>query len=99
MPEKKGMFWLLRKLVTIGVIVGLIWVILQLDYHGRPVKDRLGTLCRTPLVQEIGRRIKGAVGGYLKKDLKGESGPAMEELEPGDREKLKQVIEEESGKK
>lgn len=98
MLENRTMFGIFRKLATLGIIAGLIWTILQLDYKGRPVKDQLREFFRAPLVQEIGRQAKNAVVGYLKKDVQ-ESEPAMEKLEPEDQQKLKEVIEKEAGRK
>ena len=89
------MLWLIRKLVMLAVFAGLLWVILQLDYKGRPVKDYLGEFLQAPLVQEIVRQGRGAVMGYVKKDLKKET-PAMEELEESERKELERVLEEES---
>lgn len=98
MTEKQAMFWLLRRLFSLAVLVALVWVILQLDYQGRPVKDRVSEVIHSPLVQEVTRQVKGAVLGYLKKDLK-ESPPAMEKLDEKDRADLEKVLKEQAGRK
>ncbi len=90
-----GMLWLIRKLLMLAVFAALVWLILQLDYKGRPVKDYANEFLQAPLVREIVRQGKGLAAGYLKKDLKEES-PAMEEVGEEERRELEKVLEEES---
>ncbi len=92
------MFWLLKKLLTLVVFVGLILVILNLDYKGRPVRDYAAEFLKAPLIQEISRQAKQIVVGYLHKDLKN-SAPAMEKIEEQERQELEKVIEHETEKK
>lgn len=89
------MFWLVRKLFFLGILALLVWVILNLEYQGRPVKKHVSELVKTPLVQEITRQVRGAVASYLKKDVK-ESGPAMEELGETERRELEKLLKEEA---
>ncbi|MBI2083078.1 MAG: hypothetical protein HYT76_05870 [Deltaproteobacteria bacterium] len=88
------MFWLLRKLFFLGVLGALFWVILQLDYQGRPVKDHVREFLNAPLIQEIVRQVRGEVDSYLKKrNLP--TGPAMENIDEKEKEKLEEVLEKE----
>lgn len=93
-PKNMGMFWLLRKLFFLGVLGALFWVILQLDYQGRPVKDHVREFLNAPLIQEIVRQVRGEVDSYLKKrNLP--TGPAMENIDEKEKEKLEEVLEKE----
>ena len=89
------MFWLIRKLLFVGFLVGVGWFILQLDYHGRPVKERAREFFNAPLIQEIVRQVRGEVAQYLNKE-KLPTGPAMENLDEHEKKKLDEVLKKES---
>lgn len=93
--EKGAMFWLLKKLVTLLVIIGVVWFIFQLDYQGKPVSQRVQEFTKAPLVQEVSRQAKELVMKYLykKKIL---NGPAMENLTDEEKKELDKVIKEKS---
>lgn len=94
------MFWVLRKILFLLVLGGLIVVILNLEYQGRPVKDHVKEIVKTPLIQEINRQVKGMVLSYLKKDVKEEDlrgvRRALEDISEEERKDLEKVIEKES---
>ncbi len=92
------MFWLLKKLVLLALIAGFVMWLLQLEYQGRPVRERAREFLQAPLIQEIVRQAKEAVSGYLKKEIKVPQGPAMEKIEEGERKELEKVLEKEAGK-
>ena len=91
------MLWLLKKLLILGVVIGLVILVLNLDYQGVPIKQRIETVLKTPLVQEISRQARGIVVGYLKKDVQ-ELAPAMEEIGEKERKDLERLLEEASRK-
>jgi hypothetical protein len=88
---------LIRFIFTWGIIVGLVWVILQLDFQGKPVKERVSEFIKAPLIQEVVRQAKGVAVGLLTKDLKDE--PAMEKVKNEERALLEKVLEEEAKSK
>ena len=85
------MFWLFRKLITLAIFVGLILVILNLDYQGKPVREHLRVVWDSPLVREVSRQVQTWIGSH-----KNNSGPPMEELKEQDRKELEKVLERES---
>ena len=87
------MFWLLRKIFSLGVLLALLFFVLQFKIGGKAVKDHLLSFYKIPLIQEISRQGKEIVLGYLRKDVG--SGPAMERIEEEEKEELKRVIERE----
>ncbi|MBI2982153.1 MAG: hypothetical protein HYY44_07680 [Deltaproteobacteria bacterium] len=89
------MFWLIRKLIFVGFLVGAGWFILQMDYHGRSVKGRIREFLNAPLIQEIVRQARGEVDRYLNKK-KFPTGPAMENLDESERKNLNEVLKKES---
>lgn len=87
------MFWLFKKLITLGIFVGLILVILQLDYQGKPVREHLRVVWESPLVQEVSRQVRKLASQWGSKT---NSGPPMEELKEKERRELEKLLEQES---
>ena len=44
------MFWLIRKIFTLGVLAALVFLALQFSIGGKPLKDHLLSFYRSPLV-------------------------------------------------
>jgi hypothetical protein len=96
------MFWLLKRIFGLGVLIALVFLVLQFQVGGRPLKDYLIDFYRSPLVQEAFRQGKEAVTGYLQKDVtKGpeEAAPAMDRVSDEEREELEKVLEKETRSK
>lgn len=94
------MFWLMKKIFGIGVLIALIFLALHFQVGGRTVKDYLLDFFRTPIVQEAIRQGKEAVTGYLQKDVAAppsDAGPNMEmdKVSDEDRKELEKVLEKE----
>jgi hypothetical protein len=92
------MIWLFKKIFAIGVLLALLFLALQFQVGGRPIKDYLIDFYRSPLIQETIRQGKEAVAGYLQKDVSREPAgeePAMEKVTDQEREELEKVLEKE----
>ncbi|MBI2067325.1 MAG: hypothetical protein HYW02_04040 [Deltaproteobacteria bacterium] len=89
------MLRVLRWLFTWGLVAGLLWIILQLEYKGTPVKEHLGQFLKAPLIQEVFRQGKGVVSGWFKKEENGPHGETMDRLRDEDREALEEVLKKE----
>lgn len=93
------MFWLLRKLFGLGVLVALVFFALQFQVAGRPIKSYLTDFYSSPLVREVLRQGTEAVRQYLQKDVSSagaESGPPMDKLSDEEKEELEKVLKKES---
>lgn len=92
------MIWFFKKIFAVGVLLALLFLALQFQVGGRPIKDYLSDFYRSPLIQEAIRQGKEAVTGYLQKDVGKEpegAEPAMEKVTDQEREELEKVLEKE----
>ncbi len=89
------MFWLLKKLFSLGIFAALVFFALQFKVGGKPLKDYVIAFYQAPLTQEILRQGEGIVRGYLEKDVhRGKDSPApVEDIQDEERDELKRVIE------
>lgn len=93
------MMWLLRKIFGLGVLAAVVFVGLQFQVGGRPVKDHLLDFYRSPLVQEAVRQARLAVTSYLQKDVQPsteDSESPMERVSDDEREELEKVIKKQA---
>ena len=95
------MFWLLKKLISLGILIVIGWFVLNMDVQGRPVKDRLNEFVRSPLVQAFYRFSKEQATLFLQKNLKmanepqqvGPVAPPLDDkLSDRDRKKLEELL-------
>lgn len=85
------MFSLLRKIIGLALFFVFVSYALNYRVQGKPVRDYLTEVYRSPLVQELIRQGKGAVVGYLHKDVGDQ--PPQDQLNAKDRKELEKVLE------
>ena len=95
MTDKRVVFWLIKKIISLVVLVVVVIFVLNFKVRGRPIQDYLNEVFRSPLIQEVVRQGKEMVMGYLHKDIQ-PPGPAMEKLEETERKELEKVLEKET---
>jgi len=91
------MIWLLKKIFSLAVLAALVLVGLQIQVGGRPLKDYVVGLYRSPLAQEGMRQAKDAVTSYLQKDLqpsaaKDDGQAPMDQIKDDERQELEKVL-------
>jgi len=101
------MFWLLRKIFWLAVLIGLIYYGSQYQVNGRPLKDYASEFYRSPIVQAVIKTGQEMLGEAFHKkgealsssQAKSESvaAPAAEpdghELTEQDQEALQRLLE------
>lgn len=99
------MFWLLKKLLSLALLALAVMFLLNLNFQGKPVRQRIEDFIHTPLVQSAYQLGREKVLGYLQKDLQKDLPKGLMLKEPldkvsdKDQEKLNQLVEKESKKK
>ena len=91
------MFWLLKKLISLALLALLILFLLNLDYHGKPVRDSRQGFLKAPLVQSLYQSAKIKALGYLQKDLQTE--PLDNKISDEERQKLDELLHKENQQK
>jgi hypothetical protein len=86
------MFWLLKKIFGIGVLVAVVFLALQYSVGGRPLKDYVIDLYKAPIFQEAVRQGKEFAFKYLGKYRSGQDGPALDKVDDEDRRELEKVL-------
>lgn len=96
------MIWLFKKIFGLGIAIALVFFALHLQIGGRPAKEYVVDVYKSPIVQEAIRQGKDSILSYLHKDIappgesKDESDPPMEHLNDDERRELEDVLKKES---
>ncbi len=91
------MIWLIRKIFGLGVFVALIFLALQFQVAGRPVKDYVIEFYQTPLIQEAVRQAQEAFSSRFgaKQDRTSiETTPPLEDLDDKERSDLDHLLKD-----
>lgn len=92
------MIWLIKKIFGLAVLAALVFVALQFQVGGRPLKEYVINFYRSPLVGEAVRQARDAVGSYLRKDVQpqDDASSPMDKVDDDEREELEKVIRKQS---
>lgn len=93
---KKKMFWLMKKIFSLGVLVAIVFFVFQYKIGGKTVKDYAVEFYDSPIFQEAVRQGNTALREYLAKKESGqpqkEDAPAMDPLSEEERAELEKVL-------
>ncbi len=59
------MFWLIRKIFSLAVLAALVFVLMQVEVKGHPLKDYVVALYETPVVQSVVDAAKNTLLGFV----------------------------------
>ena len=89
------MIWLIEKIFSLGVLAAVVFFAMQFSVGGRPVKDYVMVVYRSPLIREAVRQGVDIIKSYLDKDVGSSksNGPAMENLNDDEKKELEKLLE------
>ena len=95
-----NMFWLLRKIFTLGILLAVIFLAFNLPIAGKPLKDHLWEFYYSPTVQTWVSHWVGGLPAPLSNAIKKDMdhigpAPAMEEYKPDEEQELNKILKKE----
>ena len=97
------MFWLLKKIFGLGVVIAIIFFALHLQVGGRQVKDYVVDFYHSSVFQHVWQDAwessKNAVLGFLQKDVApsdSKAGSPMDQVNDDERKELEDVLKKAS---
>lgn len=94
------MFWLIRKIFGLGVLVAIVFFALQYHIGNRTVKDYVSEFFQSSLVQGKIHEASESVKSFFQKEgNKGQVGAPTDDIPPEDEAELKKVLKKESKSK
>ena len=103
------MFWLIRKIFSLGIIIAIVFLLMHFQVGGRPMSDYAQALYHSQPVQEALASAKNTLLGYLgnldKPNVEVDK-PASEKMDPiemdpikdDERKELEKVINKQNQK-